>query len=453
MNARQKILLTLVIAEAVAAAGLALRRPAGRGLPPIPKAALDPVTAREVTALEDALQPDRAADWRRLAGVYRAFNLLNAADYCYGRAEALAPGSAAEGFDWAVTLSRMGDTQGARPLFERTLATGGPEAAECRLLLAQDRLRENDVTGAEKLLREIPDAPEATVLLARLLVRSGRAAEAATMLDRWLAANPDDLRARQMRAWAAEELGDLATAETQRQAAVRERDFGHRRDASSQRDEQVRQEFGRAQALAKVQQLETQGKWDEAAAALREQLAIAWGDQEARRLASAELSAGHADRAIAEIERLVQASGANGENQLLLANAWLARGDLDRAWAAAQRAERLGANFSPVGNLNVQQMLVNLCNRRNDAVGARRHQGRAQFELGKLAWLQDDVPQAHQQFLRASAIEPNHAPTWFYLGETSALLGDTARARASYTRCLELAPDHGRARVALARLQ
>ena len=76
-------------------------------------------------------------------------------------------------------------------------------------------LREENVAAAEVRLRELADNPDATLLLARLLVRAGRARDARPQLDRWLQAAPDDFRARQMRAWVAEALGNEEEARRQ----------------------------------------------------------------------------------------------------------------------------------------------------------------------------------------------------------------------------------------------
>ena len=160
---------------------------------------------------------------------------------------------------------------------------------------------------------------------------------------------------------------------------------------------------------------------------------------------------GHAREAIEELERIIAMTGATGENLLQLAQARLAAGDVTRAREAAERAERLGANQSATGNLQVQQFLAGISTQRGDAEVERHHRALMQFELGKVSWSENNVPQAHQQFVLATRLAPDLAFAWFYLGETSAILGDPAGARQSYERCLLLAPNHGRAVEALQR--
>jgi tetratricopeptide (TPR) repeat protein len=453
MTRRQKLLAALVAAEAVALGGWGLRNSLVPTRPAIRTEALDAETAREIARLAAALRPDRFADWLRLAEVCRAFNLLADADYCYRQADRVSPTETAHLFDWAATLSRMGETRRAAPLFERVVALGGPQADECRLMLARDRLREEDVGAAETALRQIKNSPHATVLLARLLIRTGRAAEAKAMLDGWLQGAPDELHAQQMRAWAAAELGDIADARAHRMIALRCRDWAHATDSTTAHDEEVRQQFGRSKLLAKLPELEAQAKWDEAAGLLRQALAISWNDQDVGRLAAIEMRAGRPRRAIEELERLITATGATGETLLAIGRVRLAEGNVQMAWEAGLRAEELGANFSAIGNLNIQQFLIELSTRRNDANALHAHQGRAQLELAKVAWADNNVAQAHQQLLQASARWPDQAAIWFYLGETSAVLGDVSGARRSYERCLQLNPNHGRAVEALAQLR
>ena len=234
----------------MALAGLWMAKPGAPARPQILTAALDQETARELGQMEQALRPEHVEDWLRLADTCRAFNLLAEAARCYGEIDRLTPTKTEHLFGWAVTLSRMGETQQARGIFERALARGIPEADACRLMLARDYLREENPAAAEKILREIKDSPDATVYLARVLIRTGRAAEAIPALERWLAQNPDDLHARQMRAWAAAELGNADEARLHRLIALRCRAEMQHQDLAAARDELVRRQFGRGQLLA-----------------------------------------------------------------------------------------------------------------------------------------------------------------------------------------------------------
>lgn len=236
-------------------------------------------------------------------------------------------------------------------------------------------------------------------------------------------------------------------------SALRCRNWGHQNDPTSARDQQVQQQFGRGTILAKVQTLTVQSKWDEAAELLRQALAISWSDQDARQLAEFELNAGRPQRAVAELERVIRTTGASGENLLVLSRARVAQGDTQDSFELLARAELLGANNSALGNLQVQQGLASSRETRNEPLVARVHRGRAQFELGKVSWSENNIAPAQQQFSLSTNLSPGHAHAWYYLGETSALLGDGARARLSYERCLQLQPNHGRALVAMSRLR
>ena len=83
----------------------------------------------------------------------------------------------------------------------------------------------------------------------------------------------------------------------------------------------------------------------------------------------------------------------------------------------------------------------------------RKYLSLAQYQTGKEAWLNNDLPTAREHFEKAIALFDRHAHTWFYLAETRRLLGDAAGAEVAYRRCLQANPDHGRALRALERLK
>ncbi len=419
--------------------------------PAVPKAALEPEVVKEIETIERSLRPNQAADWLRLAEVYRAFGLWPAAEFCYRTADRLQPPNPEYLFFWAVTLSRLGDTTNAAPLFARALTLGVSQTNECRMMLAEDRLREENVAEAESRLREASPSPESTVLLARLLMRSGRVREAMPLLDQALDFSPGDLRLRQMKAWAEQELGHTEAAASQRALALRSRDVMPRKDSVTAQDEQIRQEFGGLRLLRQSQQMEAEQKWEEAKAPVQDLLARGWPETYLEKLAQLELSAGRPAKAIEQIERLFEVSGPNGEAYQLIGQAWLELGEFEKSRRSLLAAERMGANRSATGNLQIQQLLVRVCEKLSDDVARRRHQARVFFELGKLAWLRNDVAQAQQLFQRSTALSGDDPLGWFYLAEANAVLSNQAGAVAAFQRCLQLRPNHGRAGQALDR--
>ncbi|MBC8001709.1 MAG: tetratricopeptide repeat protein [Opitutaceae bacterium] len=63
--------------------------------------------------------------------------------------------------------------------------------------------------------------------------------------------------------------------------------------------------------------------------------------------------------------------------------------------------------------------------------------------------MKNDLASAATRFEEASSVLPDHAHTWFYLGEIRRLQGDKPAAEAAYRRCLAVNPDHGRALQAI----
>src|SRR4030095_16052596 len=96
-----------------------------------------------------------------------------------------------------------------RQIIETGLRTplGSETTQYCWLNIGQDWLREENVPEAIEALRKAPDIPKAKFLLARVLIRSGRAKEAISLLDDLLRASPGMVECNQMKSWAEAELG------------------------------------------------------------------------------------------------------------------------------------------------------------------------------------------------------------------------------------------------------
>ena len=87
-----------------------------------------------------------------------------------------------------------------------------------------------------------------------------------------------------------------------------------------------------------------------------------------------------------------------------------------------------------------------------DAAGAKRERALAMEARGVGAMRVGNLSGGRQALQAAVTAEPALPRAWFYLGECLRLTGDSSGARKAYQKTLELAPDHGRALAALARL-
>src|SRR2546426_8392528 len=120
---------------------------------------------------------------------YRAFGLFPQAEYCYRQADKLSPKDRSYLYYWAECFDLMGRTREATKLHRQIIEAdlrvplGALTTQYCWLNIGQDRLREENVPEAIEALRKAPDLPRAKFLLARVLIRSGRAKEAIGLLD------------------------------------------------------------------------------------------------------------------------------------------------------------------------------------------------------------------------------------------------------------------------------
>src|SRR5207302_7505950 len=231
MSRIQKILLTVVLLE-LAGMGLVWRWRARPGpLPPVDWSAcmIEDRVAGEIREMEKRLQFNDAAGWAELGATYRAFGLFPQAGYCYRQVDKLSPKDRSYLYYWAECADLMGRTRAATKRYRQVIDAklsvplGLQTIQYCWLNIGQDRLREENVPAAMDALRQAPEIPKAKFLLARVLIRSGRAKEAIALLDDLLRDSPGVIEYNQMKSWAEDELGDQDAAQEFYERSLRSR--------------------------------------------------------------------------------------------------------------------------------------------------------------------------------------------------------------------------------------
>ncbi|MCP4814503.1 MAG: tetratricopeptide repeat protein [Planctomycetaceae bacterium] len=97
-------------------------------------------------------------------------------------------------------------------------------------------------------------------------------------------------------------------------------------------------------------------------------------------------------------------------------------------------------------NMRVHEKLMMVYEKNGETDKASRQEGLMGLEKAILAWNRNEVRTAMIELNQAVELVPDSAVAWFYLAETRRLLGDERGAAEAYEKCLQLQPQHGRAR-------
>lgn len=407
---------------------------------------LDALTAAEVRSRQERVRKENSPEsWTDLATIYLMYGYFNEADTCCRRSAALRP-SLMNNFWWGTTLSRLGRLEESTERFRAAVTAVQPSQGDlCWYCIGLNLLRQEQSGEAESAFRKAAGFPSAEYELAKLLVRSGRIPEAVPLLEKLTRDNPQLIRNWQLRASAAEALGDLKQAEDFRDRADRAPAVYTSDELTAFLERQIEKHGLDAQIQRGKLSLDA-GRLPEAAQILRSALALEWRPLAADLLADIELNLGHPDESIRILTEAMTRFSATPARLIALGDAWRAKGNSDEAvrlWERAAGREiarfahaRLAEHYAQVG----------------DQPRAVRHRALAAHADGLEAYRQDRVQDAAKAFANAVELAPDHAHSWFYLGECRRVLNEPAPAAEAYRRCLEINRYHGRARRALERL-
>jgi tetratricopeptide (TPR) repeat protein len=447
----RRLLSGLVALEVVAACALVgLRLRATEPIPPAVEQYNDRLTGQELLALPEQFLFDSAVKWRTLAETYAALGYFSKADACFRRAVAADPRSAEITLHHGYCLVRLGRLTEARDAFSRVLAEGdGRLSSRACYHLGETHLRlEQPEEAARSFLRAGDGDFPSVYQRAKLLVRSGRAAEARPLLAALAEAFPRDVRVCLLRARAAAELGDD-------EALSRARDSAEAADVDLVLDDleaffkPIRARYGMAREITRAVELEQAGN---AAAGAERLTRLVGGDTRwenaylflVQDAAAMHWRAGNAKAARELAGRQIDQEG------FPTPTAWQLRGEIEfgeqnwtQAFAAWTRAERMQPNA--VDHVKLATVVEHL----GDVPAARRNLALAGQFSGIDFFREGKIDEARTMLRQAAKIDGEVSEIWFYLGECERLSGDHRQAAAAYRRCAELNPAHGRAAARL----
>jgi tetratricopeptide (TPR) repeat protein len=439
-----RLLWSLVVLQAIGAAALLISRSRRPAIPLPALDSIDAAAAADIRALQRMSSADSAADWSAIADVYMAFGYYSEAERCYRRAATL---GALRDYAFvqhrAICFDRLGDTKRAAALFREAAAFGDEQQRLlCIYNAGRNQLRAEDEEAAAATFRSIVTYPPACYQLAKILTRTGRFEEAATLL-------------RQL------EKSTRRTVETTLLRARVEQELGHEQDAarylelaertSEQLDlnvyqtafEGTRIRYGVNRLCGEAFEKERSGDLAGAIALFEEALEAEWRDWIAPRIARLHEQLGNTEAGLAYLSEVIARYGAAPETLRLIGQLYLNEGRTDEAIYVWERACRM----RPVEHLH-RRLAVHY-QQRGEVERARSHRALAEQTSGIDAYRSDRLEEAEPQLTRATTLDPELRHAWYYLGRTRRARGQIGPAREAFRRCLEIDPDHSRARAAL----
>jgi tetratricopeptide (TPR) repeat protein len=249
-----------------------------------------------------------------------------------------------------------------------------------------------------------------------------------------------------LNAQAAEALGDAAYGRQSRDRA----EYNETRlpsDPVTAIIHPVSVKYGAARLLAEGKAMIDAERWDDAARILSPVVAESDDDDAVLLLAGAELKRGRPEQAIRLLSGQIRRRGAMPVSLLLMGDAFDAADKPDQALTTWELTARFQS--SP----DVHERLAKHSERAGRDEDARRQRALVQQASGITQLRHAKPAAAKAAFEAAVALDPSPAMSWFYLGECRRLLGDIAAARDAYQKALGRAPNHGRARAALALME
>jgi len=409
----------------------------------------DPLAAREIAALAGLAETGTAADWLSYGQALLGQGLYGYAEAAFRRAVEMAPADADSRFALAFVIDRTGRLAESIREYDACAdivpAAGSPQMQLAVYAIGCNHLRMGDVPAAERAFRANQQFPAAAVQLAKILVSSRRADEAAAILASLRQRVPLSLEVEQLLADVMDALGRPAEAFEAAAREERAESLIPLTFSSSYLAPLVMQRGingviercasmdpateGRA-ILATLDAIDGVGGGGDVSyrvpmTAMRVDVALAERrPEEALRLLNVLRDTGHRDGYVLTLE----------------ADAVEQQGDRQAAFDLRLRA----LTMTPTAALHRQ--LASDYEQRGDGANAAAHRGRALLLQGLAEYRKNRVEEALTLVRQSLGCNDRDAQAWFHAGELEYQLGRQDEADAAFARALEIRPGYGRPR-------
>ncbi|MBA4029628.1 MAG: hypothetical protein C0478_01745 [Planctomyces sp.] len=457
MKIAERLLLVVVMLEILVSGGLLVRK-AWSTVPRIPNEHLaDPLIIPDLQQLAQSAANGTARDWTRLGEALLGKGFYAHAEQTFRDALLMDPNSLRTKFGLAFSLDRLGRMAESSGEYEKVLAMPARSEddklthAHALYAMGRNALRLEQAEQAEQLFRRNLAFVPAAYQHSKLLIRSGRAAEALPTIDRVLEQVEFSLEFQALRQRALTALGRdreafHAAAMVERSAHLVSLNF------NTEYVSPFDQMTGIARKMKSLEQL-TEG------AALTDfekevqELHDLIGDtpQISKQAVDEQLLYNAVSRQQPErvFELLAKLRALGQEHAWMLeaeGDAWRMQDDSDRAAASWQRALLLSPSRSLHDKLAAYY---------GEQQPQQRdwHLGRSALAAGIATYRRNHLKDALPPLREAARLLPDKGSPWFYIGEMNFHLNQLEEAQSAYQKCLELQPSHGRAAKKLGHLE
>ena len=412
---------------------------------------MDTETAGAFEAVRKKALEGGSADWRLLAEAYLGSGHYLEAEQCFRQVVHLDATDIQAEYGRGFCLERMGQTSAAIEVFKNTAARADQQLrSTCLYQIGRCYLREENSEEAEATFRQIREQSPAAYQLAKLLIRSDRAAEAWPILEEQIVAQPNSLKLTQLQMRAAQQLGNAQLAEELRDQEDRS-EYKLNLEYSQSFISLFASRYGLSRILSKAMQLKQEGSLSQRLSMLDRALNIVrknelWQYRSVYiALAYVNLGLGNTDRAAQLIAEIRAHTHDDVDLRDLEALVCAANGDEEsayRIWLAAAELNPSAFLYQRLADTNHQ-----IPNELRQS-----YQGQQAFHEGIDA-LRNNQPAVSQNLLEGAAkLLPENERIWFYLGEAFRVQNNSEKAMAAFTECLRINPEHWRAKRQLQRL-
>ncbi|SFI23723.1 tetratricopeptide repeat protein [Planctomicrobium piriforme] len=453
------ILIVFVGVELLIAGALLVRKSFQR-TPLLPQTLSDdPLFASQLQILADEAQQKGNADqWLELGQALLSHGYYDHAELAFRHAAAVAPGSQEAHFGLAFCLDRTGRMAESEPEYRRAIELNDRPNAPNKLTqyawsaIGRNLLREEKADEAEAVFRKTARIQAHSLQLAKLMIRSGRAAEALPVIEEGLKQYPQSLEFRVLKYEAFKALNRPEDAEKVADQLERVKSsvtLNFNTDFVSA----YRKRAGFDKAIEDYNRLVPTNDFDRIAAQLQK-LIDEIGDLQvpvyriARvRMSEVEMQR-HKPEKIHQMVDELHAKGIADPDLLQFEGAALSMenqpGQAAELWLRA-------AKMAP--NAGLDRELVKYFTQKGDLQQRDFFLADEAMLNGQQLYWGNQVADALPYLQKSVELNPQNAKAWFYLGQVQRVLGHQAEALNAYERCAAIDPMHGRALREIAELK